>query len=394
MKTYVLNIKSLLALTLLTAGCAASKSPSQNALIQEGLTETKSKFDVNMYPLNKVVCDPWQSDAPMTLIGGIKATMYSANQSYATAGEYIAKGKKLDQTLFFSKLNVPTRMFDQGFSTETGDVLKDDTGQKLIENFGIHFESVLKLGNDQVAGDYEIALLSDDGAVLSYRDGDGQYKKLINQPGITSTKMTCSTVTLRLDGTTSYPIQLDYFQGPRYHIALVALMRLKTAGVSADPLCGQAGNNLFFNPDKNSEPMQAYKDLLARKWTLIQNDNFELPLTEAYNPCIASESPKIMNFNVGDGVTSDEVVFTWTTDVASTSQILLTSVQSGENRMSASDNILRLKHSVTLKNVVAGSYSAQAIAITSQAGKAVSEAIKFTWKQASLWQMIQLNGSI
>ena len=54
---------------------------------------------------------------------------------YNSVTSYIENGKASDQKLFFSGLNIPTRIFDTGFPKQTGGMIQDDTGNDLVEYF-------------------------------------------------------------------------------------------------------------------------------------------------------------------------------------------------------------------------------------------------------------------
>src|SRR5690606_14743983 len=113
-------------------------------------------------------------------------------------------------------------------ATESGGAVNDDNGDRLIEYFAMRFQTKLKLNPDQQPGEYEIALLSDDGAEVRLKDGDN-IQTLISDPYKTPTKMMCSTTKINFtEEGASYPLEIDYFQGPRHHIALVLMMRKVT----------------------------------------------------------------------------------------------------------------------------------------------------------------------
>lgn len=147
-----------------------------------------SKYDLNKYPINKLVCDPLTgggfTDATKVELG-LKAQLYTAlpGKRYYKANDYVEKGIKSSQNLFFSDLNVPTRMFTEGFANPlTGGFVKSDAGDKLIEFFAIKFESHLRLAPEMEEGNYQLALLSDDGSVLKLKINN-EWKTIINNDG-------------------------------------------------------------------------------------------------------------------------------------------------------------------------------------------------------------------
>ncbi|MFW7379245.1 MAG: PA14 domain-containing protein [Oligoflexus sp.] len=96
-------------------------------------------------------------------------------------------------------LDIPNRAFDSGFPG----------AEDLIEWFGIQFSGRLMVAT---AGEYDFKLSSDDGANL-YIDG----QKLIDNDGTHAVSAKTGKVYLS-EG--EHEIRIDYFQGPRYHIAL------------------------------------------------------------------------------------------------------------------------------------------------------------------------------
>ena len=151
-------------------------------------------------------------------------------------------------------------------------------------------ESNIQLGPTDSAGAYQLAILSDDGAILSVKGpGTDTFVPFINDDGTHPTTMTCATTPLTINAYDLIPIQLQYYQGPRYQIALQLLWRpWPTSGSAVDPLCGTSGNYQFFNPDTApSTPQQNYLNLLARGWKPLAPANFVIPYS-GINPCNTS----------------------------------------------------------------------------------------------------------
>jgi hypothetical protein len=102
-------------------------------------------------------------------------------------------------TLFTRKIDIPTRSFTEGFPGL----------QNVFEWFGVQYRGSIAVRN---AGTYTFRLLSDDGSKLFVDsnlviDNDG-----VHQPRFKSGEIYLSPGT--------YPIRLDYFQGPKVQIAL------------------------------------------------------------------------------------------------------------------------------------------------------------------------------
>lgn len=341
--------------------------------------EMLSTFDVNKYPVTKTVCDPFGDTPDPRSNQGLKAELWWLNKGTAaqtSVSKVIEKGQKSDRTLFFSQLNVPTRIFDLGFASETGDPVKSDDGSTLIENFALRFKSILKLAPNQKPGLYEFAILSDDGAVMSLRDRDGVYRVNVNNDGNHSTRLGCSSSTVQMDAETEIPMNLEYYQGPRYHISLIVLMREINSESEAgkDQACGVAGNKTWFNPDKSSMEQKAYKDLLARGWKPLSNQNYSLANEVMFNPCKDGVAPLITNLQILERF-NDGFIVTWNTDIPSTSSVVVTD-SNNQTSVVKSDNVLRTSHSIrTTGQLPNANYKLQAVSISATYGRTVSAPI-------------------
>lgn len=248
-------------------------------------------------PPSTVVCDPLSAGPSTAANGGLKGSLYYrpdpnlTNTSFNYIRDYLELGTKSSQELYLSQLNVPTRRFTEGFSQRDGTLIKKDNGEVLIEYFALHLESVLKLQAKDAAGKYQLALLSDDGSILKINTVAGASQiTLINNDNAHSAKLGCANNLISMDEKTRLSISIDYFQGPREHIALMALWRplpADTVDAPAESLCGRGGTSpgLFFDSNTiPSTPQQAYEDLLSHGWKPIEAGNFELP-NKATNPC-------------------------------------------------------------------------------------------------------------
>lgn len=342
-----------------------------------------SKVDVNLHPLSKTVCDPFNGDPAAGLDKGIKASLFYLNAGSPrlySSEDYVNKAQKSNQSLFLADMNVPTRLFSQGFATQVNEVVKDDNGNKLIEYFGLKFETVLKLSDTDEEGYYELALLSDDGSKLKIKTGTGDSavtKTIIDNDGDHETRFGCSKELIYMSRDSAIPVEVTYYQGPRYHIANMLMWR-KSTTVGKDSACGQSGNGRYFNADNGSQEQQAYKDLLSRGWKVVSQDNFFIPAKESYNPCVEGTNPVISNFRVLERG-SETLDLAWTTDIPATSQVKLVNKATGEVILTNSDNALRTTHLVSITGLKAGTaYTAQATSISEDLGKVLSEEITVT----------------
>lgn len=359
----------------------ACSAPSSEKLSAEGEVRI-SKLDVNMYPVTKTVCDPMDGGDPDTSSNvGLKAELFwlSPYQPRPThVGDVIAQGKKSDRSLFFSQLMTPTRKFDKGFNNDLGDAVLDDTGEKLIEFFALRFKTVLRLAPDQEEGLYELALLADDGAVVRVRNANGQYEKILDNDGTHRTRLGCGSPLIDFKRDTEILTEIDYHQGPRFHLALIPLMRkavLNSDGsIQRDQACGVEGSTKWFD-DVTSEPKQPYIDLLARGWKPLTKDNYALPQDAIFNPCKDGETPLISNLLISERM-SDGFIVTWNTNIPATSQVVATDLTTGEKILSTSDNVLRTSHRVTIQDLKpATGYGIQAVSISDSYGKGMTAAI-------------------
>ena len=356
----------------LLAGCTGGGSGSSSS---SSAPQVKySSVDLNMYPMNKTVCDPLTSIAPNPAIsGGLKADLYYLAQGqtqYNDVESYINYGIHSDQTMFFTDLNVPTRNFTAGFVMQNDELVEDDAGNDLLEWFGIHFESVLQLAPNQPEGLYQFAVLSDDGAIFRVQGGDG-WTTLISDDLTHPTKMGCSTITVNMTHQSTIPMQLDYFQGPRYQIALVLMMRpVSSSTPPAESMCGQNGNYLFFNPDNDSSPEPAYTQIVQDGWAPLTAQNFTLANQAVYNPCAQGQIPVISTVT-STKITANSFELDWTTDIASSSQVIFQAPGQAQSSITVADNILSTTHRVTVVGLTANTpYSIQAASISDTFGKA------------------------
>jgi hypothetical protein len=386
MNTTMTLKNSLVLLIAMSSLAACSKKNgfgtleiSAESIDAAGQALKSSQYNVNLHPMNKTVCDPWGGGGTGGLQKGLKASLFYRGigmPRYYSAQEYVDKTVASAQSLFMSDLNVPTRMFSEGFSTQTSGVVKDDAGNKLIEYFGLKFETVLKLRADQNEGSYELGTLADDGIIVKAKV-DGVWKTIINNDGDHPTQMGCAASALNLNRDSAIPLEITYYQGPRYHIANVLMMR-EPANIGKDQECGKLGNTYYFDPNNQSVPLAPYQGLLARGWAPISADNFYLPGQESYNPCAPGTNPVISNFAVRE-VLSNDVLVNWTTDIDSTTQVLVTEVSTGVQTLTSADNLLRTSHNVQVSGLQPGTtYTLQAISISADMGKTMSSAITVT----------------
>lgn len=372
-------ILSLVLLSLLTPACLSSKDGKQTLTTTNPEQGPVSTLDANFYPINKVVCDPFDPNPPGPN-DGLVASLYYRKQDQAAFGavlDYIEQAQESNKNLFFSSLNVPTRIFSLGFPSETGEMVKNDAGSDLVEYFALRFHSILKLSAPDEEGEYELALLSDDGATFKIKQADGSYKMHVNNDGDHPTRFGCGTEKIVMNRNTELAVQLDYYQGPRYHISLIPMWRKVNPNNAPETSCGLTSNEAFFDYNNASAPQSAYNQILARGWKPIAAANWHLPSSAIFNPCVSGTVPVISDFKL---VRSEEgfVTFSWKTDIPSTSQLLFKNVATGVEGLTVADNTLRTSHQVNAFHgiVIGQTYDFQGISISADYGKSMSSAVR------------------
>lgn len=245
-------------------------------------------------------CDP---DDPINIITqrsqGIIGTIHPVTGgslngvSLSSARQYVNQpaalnADGLESHALVKNFFIPTRAFTAGFVDGDGAALKINQ-QVLIEYFGIHFKGKIRIPENGTEGDYIFSLLSDDGSKL-YIDGN----LIVNNDVVTPTRMGCwdgysngNIARIRMEPGVDHDLELMYFQGPRYHIALSLLWKKVSADASQadlkDPACGSSGNDLFFKQNAQGQEIGKYKDLQARGWEPVPESM--LSFTESVNRC-------------------------------------------------------------------------------------------------------------
>ena len=219
--------------------------------------------------------------------GGIEGTVYYLPPGSAplnNISDYFTSGIKDTNTYYWANLDIPTTYYTAGFPQVNGQALQSNSNQILTENYAIKFQTQIGLSSTDTEGDYEFATISDDGSVLSIANSAGTYQTIVNNDGLHQTQLNCATQTVHLDSTTELNAQIEYYQGPRYYVAMIVLWKKIAPGQPLDTMyCGQSGDSLFFTPTTSlstpATPSSTYNALLARGWTPLNSGNFTLPGT-------------------------------------------------------------------------------------------------------------------
>jgi hypothetical protein len=278
------QIRTLIICILIAGGFSAFQNCAQVVSFNDAgasKDSTQSVHDPNQPtdpsapnpPPAAVVCDPFNQANIVDQKMGIEGSLYSAgarlssavcaNSSQCTSRDYIKNGMKVDAVLFLSQIFVPTRSFTAGFSADGQNALKDGNNQDLVEWFALDLHSQFVLDAADMEGDYQIAIVSDDGHTL-----DIQGTEFLRDEGEHSPRLKCSSRVIHLTHANAYPFRLTYFQGPRTQISLVMMWRKVEASTNLND-CGTSDGVIA---DQNNLPA----DLKSRGWKVLQPSNFQL----------------------------------------------------------------------------------------------------------------------
>jgi len=354
------NLGGVILLPLLLTflvGCPGEDEVTMDdvLIIGDGTNTTIDPVDPDTIVCNPLDDDP---DAPDLVTSGLRGDLYyreDGQPRYYSAQDYIDNATHFeDLTMFFSHLDIPTRPFDRGFVTEGGYTLTTEAGDTLYEYFALDLYSRLKLASEDADGLYEIAVISDDGSVLEFDWGSG-FETYIDNDGDHPTRMGCAAEPLAMTSTTAIPLRLKYYQGPRYHIALVVMYRPYSEEEGSDAFCGVSGNNFYFDSTKDPvEPTSNYQALLDRGWKVMNHSNYLLPEPGERNPCVEPDAPdpEVTDINVGL-IDRTSVIINWTTNTATTSQLRVTNVSNGQTMLYPLDPAYLTEHSMAANGLSA-----------------------------------------
>ncbi len=270
-----------------------------------GKVDAKSVDSINTLSAKPelIYCDPFSDTLAQKgrgLKGKIRYWNFTEKERQGQLETYMGLypgTTEAEGTLFLNQLNVPTRRFDTGFPAASGTVLQNAANEDLIEWFGINLESKLTIAGNAanrsqtVTKKYQLAMISDDGSLVSIQE-NGTWRPLAKYAGGPPHFVcTTETVTLKSGGDNALPIRVNYYQGPRYHIALMMLWREVPDGQSlSDEWCSADGSpKLLSSYDGDSDwyviqpdgkPSAAFQRILDLGWKVIPTENF---LTD--NPC-------------------------------------------------------------------------------------------------------------
>jgi hypothetical protein len=172
----------------------------------------------------------------VTSRSGLIASLYEGQANFNSMDRYAAEGYKHPENIYFSNFDIPNHSFSDGFTYGAGEYLKNRVGEKLIEWFSIKARGHIVLPATMEEGFYHIASVSDDGVRITI---DGNV--VLNNSNTHAQTTDCSSLVEFKKGVEK-DFVLDYFQGPRYYIALTTMIKkVDPATYSKSKLCG-SGN--------------------------------------------------------------------------------------------------------------------------------------------------------
>lgn len=344
----------------------------------DGETEVETVKD-----LNSIVCNAFDDESSVEEDErkGVKASLYYLEDHqtrYDHVGDYIANGSKVEGVdLYFNKIHVPTRRFSRGIMTQANELVKTSKGDAIYEWLALRLEGLMHVGPGDKHEKYQLAVLADDGAILSIDRGNG-LEVVVNNDGQHSTRMACASEPVTFKPGEQLPFQLDYYQGARYHIALILMWRPWPAAEedANDPLCNDSGDSLFFDSNQSPpRPKRSYRSLIARGWRILRPVNFSLPEQEE-NPC--NEPAPVLSGLAVTNVHASAATVKWDTDIGATSQVVVVEAATGISMTTDEDSLLVKSHSVDVTGLKADTvYMVKAVSRSSSGLSAESSELYF-----------------
>ncbi len=237
----------LKVISLFTFGFISLILVFQNCAKQVKFSEASiSALSTSSVVEQSVICDPFSAGSNCSAAsnsGGLIGDMfYLTSENFhqdlnsARLTNYFNEGYRVEKKIVLSELNFPKRSFINGFPTgidESGQVtfIKNNQGETLVEYFALRLVGNISV-DAEAEGSYEFSLESDDGSSMSI---DG--KRLIDNDG-THGMVRVESGLFSLKRNIKYPINVNYFQGPRTEIGLIMQWR-KCLSLSSGTSCSK-----------------------------------------------------------------------------------------------------------------------------------------------------------
>lgn len=265
-----LRTRIVIIVTIAAAGVSFSFQNCSQAKFQATPDDVESN--------GVTICDPFTNDSSCepNVTGEIYYLTANQRSLYGSDGvdTYFNHGNKLEVKISLPRLFVPTISFLKGFplNASASKYILDESNEKLVEYFAMKLVTDLGLKSGENGGQYQLAIISDDGAKVLRRD-TGQV--IIDNDGTHATRLGCAAQSLSLAPGEKFPLEIQYYQGPRQHIALTLLWRPIGSGDSlSDSLCGKTGVGMYFGPDNDDfSSSYGYGQLLTRGWKVVPSEN-------------------------------------------------------------------------------------------------------------------------
>lgn len=411
MRTKNYGVVAAFTCLMLLSACESPTGPVSESGTDGDVLPGQPQFDPKV-----TVCNPWGNDDTALDRGIVARLTYMppgicADENGTAlpgrpkqAASYLSMGIDTDVTVFFSRLFVPTRYFDRGFETQDGTTVLNASGQPMYEWFGVELLTQLKLAPGEEEGDYQLAVLSDDGAVV-YLDSPSGPISFINNDGEHATKMGCANTPIHLTANTKIPIRVQYYQGPRFHISLVLMWRKWPTGDRTYPgdsvweyrddanrkLCGQSSgepygyssNTYYFTSGNAGQPAATptskFYEMLANGWKVLENQNYGLVDDIASNPCRPPEDPLIISGVVISNILQTSATVLWSTNIAANSTAIVKNPSTGAVVATFTDSAMVTDHSLNMTGLASNTLFAVEVVSVSASGQTVTSS-QFAFK--------------
>jgi len=257
--------------------------------------------------------------------------------------EYIQKGTLVDAHMYLDRLFIQSQPFTKGIVDSNGNTI-DLEGVRFYENFAVDMDAQLQLAVNESPGYYQLALISDDGALLKQVNSDGTELILVNNNGSHPTKMACAGAPIYMDHN-PINIKLQQYQGSRKALTMVAMWR-KWDPNNKDAIseCGKGGNGKYFDSSKTPiQPKKHFYELLANGWKVLENENFVFPNQEE-NPCAPPEEPLLLTGFSIQVPNRNSVSGEWISNLPASSQLEIKNTATGAITLGPVNPSLSLNH--------------------------------------------------
>lgn len=191
-----------------------------------------------------VICDPLSAVANCDITSklGLVGYLYYLTQDQsdlfagssnglfnAVLADYINYGTRVNKVILMSEVNIQPQSWETGFIQSDGRLVKDSKGNDLFEWFSLDMYGYLSLP----AGDYQFAMVSDDGMLVELNN-----QLILNDDGIHAPRWRCSSTIENFKNDERKEIHIQYFQGPRTQVAMQLYYR---PAASSSEACGANG---------------------------------------------------------------------------------------------------------------------------------------------------------